>query len=417
MIKRMFLALSVVATCQLGHATESYLLDNGLEVVLEENHASPMVAAMVFVRAGSRFERPQVNGVTHFLEHLLFNGTASRSQDQIEPIIEAYGGYINAFTRKEMTGYLVLMPREFIDTGLAIVSDMLYNSILPSEKIEKERGIVAEEIRRDTDNPDYQIEKAFDAFRYRGSPYGRPVVGELNIIASISRDEILEYYRAHYVPEGMSVLVLGDFNTAAMKLSVDRYFGSGVTHMEPEEGTEPESFDVPAYGQQFSTYYQDIPVRRLLVSVPTFSPFAATFPALELWVDYLNQSGLSPFLVRVTEGPEAVATRASVALDIRDDGADLRFDLTLKPDADSQQALDAVVEGLAASARDLPGEEQLVALVTSARAEEYALLERLHYYGIMRAQRIGVLGWEHVSQRVDRMADVTVLRPVRNVTA
>jgi zinc protease len=408
MIKRLFLTLSIASTWQPGHAAESYLLDNGLEVVLEENHASPMIAAMVFVRAGSRFEQPQVNGVTHFLEHLLFNGTASRSQDQIEPVIEAHGGYINAFTRKEMTGYLVLLPREFIDTGLAIVSDMLYNSILPAEKIEKERGIVSEEIRKDTDNPDYQIEKAFDAFRYGASPYGRPVLGELNIIASVTRDEILEYYHAHYVPQNMSVLVLGDFNTADMKSSVDRYFGRGVAQAEPEEGSEPESFDVPAYGRQFGTHYQDIPVGRLLVSVPTFSPFAATFPALELWVDYLNQSGLSPFLARVTEGTDAVATRASVALDIRDDGADLRFDLVLKPGVDSQLALDAVLEGLAASTRDLPNQSQLAALVTSARADEYALLERLHYYGIMRAQRIGVLGWEHVSGRVDRMGDVSV---------
>lgn len=406
MLKRTL--VTVLAVIPLARAeSESFPLPNGMEVVLQENHASPMVAAMVFVKAGSCYELPHQNGVTHFLEHLLFNGTSGRSQQEIEPRIESFGGYINAFTRKEMTGYLVLLPREFSDTGLAVMSDMLFSSIFPTEKVEKERGIVSEEIRKDSDDPDYRVQSAFDAVRFRGTPYARPVLGELNIIASISRDEIMEYYRAHYVPQNMSLLVLGDFEPAAMRSSVNRFFGhvfSGPGQIRESAAPEGAAFE---FGRWFETQTLDVPESRLLVSIPTFAPLAPTFPALEVWTAYLNLAGSSPLLARLLDGEQAVATQAGVTLEIRDGGADLAVDVTLKRETDSAEALEAVLQGLAESARLLPDLATQQALVTAAQAEEYGLLERLHYYGIMRAQQIGVLGWEQASKRVPRMAEVT----------
>lgn len=386
---------------------ESYRLGNGIEVVLQENRSSPMVAAMVFVKAGSRYEEAHQNGVTHFLEHLLFNGTSSRSQEQIEPVIESFGGYINAFTRKELTGYLVLMPKEYADTGLAVMSDMILRSILPPEKVEKERGIVSEEIRRDTDSPEYHVETAFDELRFRGTPYARPVLGDLNIIATIPREDILEYYHTHYVPENMSVLVLGDFEESAMRAAVQRTFGTAGGR-KVHQAEAPVYSEAPAGDDRvFETRYLEVPSPRLLVSIPAFAPMAATYPALEVWVAYLNLAGQSPFLSTLVEGPNAPATTASAHLEIREGAADLVVNATLKPGTDSAAALDAVFRGLTESVRKLPQVATLEALLTSAQAEEYALLERLHYYGIMRAQEIGVLGWDHASRRVQRMLEVT----------
>lgn len=396
--------------------SESYRLGNGIEVVLQENRSSPMVAAMVFVKAGSRYEEAHQNGVTHFLEHLLFNGTSSRSQEQIEPVIESFGGYINAFTRKELTGYLVLMPREYIDTGLAVMSDMILHSILPEEKVEKERGIVSEEIRRDTDSPEYHVETAFDELRFRGTPYERPVLGDLNIIATLPREDILEYYRTHYVPENMSVLVLGDFDRAALKASIQRTFG-GAGGRKVHAASSP-AYAEPAAGDDrvFETHYLEVPAPKLLVSIPAFAPLAPTFPALEVWASYLNMAGQSPFLATLLEGSEALATEAAAYLEIREGAADLVVDVTLKPGTDSAKALETVFHGLSESVRRLPDAATLAALITSAQAEEYALLERLHYYGIMRAQEIGVLGWDHASRRVQRMTEVT-LRDMQSAVA
>jgi zinc protease len=406
MLKSVVIALLLAPVALAG--SETFRLANGLEVVLNENHASPMAAAMVFVKAGSKYEQPQQNGVTHFLEHLLFNGTSSRSQEQIEPVIESFGGYINAFTRKELTGYLVLMPREYIDTGLAVMSDMIFSSIFPAEKVEKERGIVSEEIRRDTDSPDYAVENAFDALRFRGTPYARPVLGDLNIIASITRDEIMEYYRAHYVPQNMSLLLLGDFDRAAMKASVNRYFGSVFARTGPARA-EAVSMEGPAASDRvFEVQYIALPAPRLLVSIPAFAPLAPTYPALEVWAAYLNLAGTSPFLATLLDGEQAVATDAGTRLEIREGAADLVVDVTLKPAVDSAAALDAVFRGLSESVRQLPDAATLADLITAAQAEEYGLLEKLHYYGIMRAQEIGVLGWDHASHRVERMSEVTL---------
>jgi predicted Zn-dependent peptidase len=379
-------------------------LDNGMQVVLEANHASPMIAAMVFVKAGAKYESPQNNGVTHFLEHLLFNGTAQRSQEQLEPIIDLYGGYINAFTQKELTGYLVLMPREYIDTGLAIVADMLTGSIIPEAKVEKERGIVTEEIRKDTDNPDYQLETAFAAYNHRGTPYARTVLGSENTIATIPRAEILDYYHTYYVPNNMIALVMGDFEPGAMRRKVERYFGAAASGVLPKF---PRIEYAPPAGGTLETHYLELPQARLVAAFPAPHFTSADYAPVELWVDYLNTEGQSPFLARVVEGPNAVASRASVSLSTLEEYSELDVDLTLVPGVDSARALSAMLEGLAAAARDLPDEAEMKALVTAEKADEYGLKERLHYYGIMRGPLFVVAGYDHVATRVDMLARVT----------
>ncbi|MEP9411087.1 MAG: insulinase family protein, partial [Candidatus Brocadia sp.] len=134
-----------------------FYLDNGMEVILVENHASPMIAAVTVVKAGSRNEDEASNGSAHFLEHLLFNGTKTRSQKQLYDEMDFYGGYNNAHTGPDYTNYMILMPKEYIAQGMDIQADMLFNSTLPEEKFEKERGIVIEEIGKSADRPEYQV--------------------------------------------------------------------------------------------------------------------------------------------------------------------------------------------------------------------------------------------------------------------
>ena len=168
--------LATTAAFAQSSPTTVFKAPNGMDVVLKENHSSPMIASIVFVRSGSKFETDFNNGATHFLEHLLFNGTASRTQEQISDRIKNLGGYINAFTRKEVTGYLSLVPREHIGEALDIQQDMLFNSIFPEDRFPKERKIVIEEIRKDSDSPDYVAELFHDRWAYQGSPYERQVV-------------------------------------------------------------------------------------------------------------------------------------------------------------------------------------------------------------------------------------------------
>ena len=211
--------------CAQTAATTVYKASNGMDVILRENHSSPMISSIVFVRSGSKYETDFNNGATHFLEHLLFNGTATRTQEQISDRIKNLGGYINAFTRKEVTGYLSLVPREHIGEAIDIQRDMLFNSIFPEDRFPKERKIVIEEIRKDSDSPDYIAELFHDRWAYQGSPYERPVLGYENLISTIPREEIIDYYHAYYQPNNMILLVIGDFETADMKREIEKTFG------------------------------------------------------------------------------------------------------------------------------------------------------------------------------------------------
>ena len=188
-----------------------FYLDNGMEVILVENHANPMIAAFTIVKTGSCNEDAATNGAAHFLEHLLFNGTKTRTQKQLYDEMDFYGGYNNAHTGPDYTNYMVLMPREFIAQGMDIQADMLFNSTLPEEKFEKERGIVIEEIGRSADRPTYQVQNHFLRMFFAGTPYERPVLGTVSTISHLQREQVLEYYRTWYVPNNMTLMVIGDF--------------------------------------------------------------------------------------------------------------------------------------------------------------------------------------------------------------
>ena len=180
-----------------------------------------MIAYLIYVNAGSKYETDFNNGVTHFLEHLLFDGTKKRKREEITEGIESRGGYINAFTRKDLTCYMVLMPKDFIEFGMDVQSDMLFNSIFLDSELAKERKVVIEEIKKDQDNIDTQVEDFFASRAYSGTPYSRTVLGYENIIATIPKQEIVIVLSglAHLrwvLPEGCDLTKRGKFSYLLM---------------------------------------------------------------------------------------------------------------------------------------------------------------------------------------------------------
>jgi len=203
-----------------------FYLENGLEVLLIENHASPMIAATAVIRAGSSDEAPDLNGATHFLEHLLFDGTESRSQQDIENAFERMGGYNNAQTARDHTAFMILAEKTKFAAALDLQADMLFHSTLPNEQLEKEKGIILEEIGQNISNdPQYLLSLAFDRLRWEGTPYAYSVLGTRESIAAIEREKLWDYYRCHYVPDNMSLLVMGDFEAREMMDLVETTYG------------------------------------------------------------------------------------------------------------------------------------------------------------------------------------------------
>ena len=169
-----------------------------------------MIASIVFVKSGSRYESRFENGITHFLEHLLFDGTVNMTREELDGSISDLGGYINAFTRQDVTAYLVLLPKEFIEYGLTVQSDMLFNSTLPEEELPKERKVVIEEIRRSADSPGAPANAFFTQKAYGATDYGRPVLGYEPFINNIPREAIVHYWKQYYTPDNMTALVIGE---------------------------------------------------------------------------------------------------------------------------------------------------------------------------------------------------------------
>ncbi|HHV63250.1 MAG TPA: insulinase family protein [Firmicutes bacterium] len=204
------------------------VLDNGLAVVTEEMPHMKSVSISIWIGAGSRYEDSSINGISHFVEHMLFKGTRKRDNNQkLSVAIEGVGGTINGFTNKEATCYLVKVPGEHFGIGLDVLCDMVLNSLFLPEAIEKERTVVVEEIRMVHDKSDAWVHILLDELMWPGEPLGRSIAGTEEVIRSLSRDDILKYVRGLYVPKNIVVSIAGNFKTADAIDAVSRYFADG----------------------------------------------------------------------------------------------------------------------------------------------------------------------------------------------
>ncbi|MCF6237537.1 MAG: insulinase family protein, partial [Candidatus Marinimicrobia bacterium] len=201
-------------------------LNNGLEVLLIENRALPMVGVNVVVKTGSAYETYETSGMSHMLEHLLFNGTTTRTQRELYDETDLIGGYNNANTGDYYTNYMMVMPAEHQIKGMELQADMLFNSILPEEKFQKEKGIVLEEIAQSLSKPATQMEYNLAAELYRGHALSLPTLGTYSTIKHMDRDDVNHYYKSNYLPNNMIMSVIGNFDSATMLKAVNRIYGA-----------------------------------------------------------------------------------------------------------------------------------------------------------------------------------------------
>lgn len=388
-----------------GSPTTTYKMSNGMDVILKENHSSPMIASVVFVRSGAKYETDYTNGATHFLEHLLFDGTATRTQVDISDRIENLGGYINAFTRKELTAYMSLVPSVYIGEALDIQHDMLFNSIFPEDQFPKERKIVIEEIRKDSDDPSYIAGQFYDRWAYRGSPYARPVLGYENLIATIPRQEIIDYYHTYYQPNNMIVLVIGDFDTPAMKGLLEDTFGQHPAQPLPS----PPAITVPPI--------EGITVKRTEAAIgESHVDFQLRLPAftdpsyytMTILAEILNERAMSPLKRVLTGGDAPLATDVSTSLETQEEFCALHIAVT----ADSSADVDAIVKQVETTLHGLAtldvSPDDIQSIVTRLRVEDIFLREKLHYYAIMKAPMLVVTGYDFMDELPDNLARVTL---------
>lgn len=203
-----------------------FQLENGLTVLLEENHSAPVVAVNVWVKVGSACEEPGEYGLAHVHEHMLFKGTQKRGVGEIARVIESNGGDINAFTSFDETVYYVVIASRFLDTALDVLSDAVANSAFDPGELKKELEVILEEIRRGEDTPSRNLSERLFAEAYTVHPYKRPVIGTDESVKSFTREKITNFYKKWYSPNNMTLVVVGNFDSGQAMSRIKETFGN-----------------------------------------------------------------------------------------------------------------------------------------------------------------------------------------------
>lgn len=220
-----------------------HVLSNGLRLLTVPMPSFESATALVMAGAGSRYETKKNNGISHFLEHMAFKGTKKRpTAMDIASLIDGIGGEFNAFTGKEYTGYYVKSGKNNVSVTLDVLSDMLQNSLLDPVEIDKEKGVIIEEINLYEDMPMRKIGDVYEQLLYGDTPMGWDIAGEKDIIRSITHDDFKAYLNSLYSADNLTVVVAGGIDETEIKSMVEKYFGQmpSFKTIEPEMVVEKQ---------------------------------------------------------------------------------------------------------------------------------------------------------------------------------
>jgi len=203
-----------------------FTLDNGLEVVVIPDHRAPVVTHMVWYKVGAADETPGKSGLAHFLEHLMFKGTAKNPAGQFSKVVASVGGQENAFTTQDYTGYFQRVSKENLKTLMEFEADRMTGLVLTDEAVAPELKVVLEEYnQRVANNPRARLSEQVDAALYLNHPYGKPVIGWRHEIEKLTRDDAIAFYKRFYTPNNAVLVVAGDVTTDEVRSLAEQTYG------------------------------------------------------------------------------------------------------------------------------------------------------------------------------------------------
>jgi zinc protease len=224
-----FLLIMLLTPLTSSQATQvqEFVLDNGLKVLLLEDHKSPVVTFQVWYRVGSRNEKDGKSGLSHFLEHMMFKGSKKIKPEEYSRIIAKNGGRSNAFTSSDVTVYYATMSRDKIGIEIDLEADRMANALLGETYFEPEKKVIQEERRlRTEDKPVSALGEVAGAAAYMVHPYRRPVIGWMEDIQNLTRQDLVDHYKLYYAPNNAFIVMAGDFSTAEMLPKIKAAFGN-----------------------------------------------------------------------------------------------------------------------------------------------------------------------------------------------
>jgi len=310
------IALSILK--QSNDRIQTYSLDNGMTLLIKEDHAAPVVSIQIWVGSGSIHEGNLLGGgLSHYVEHMVFKGTPTRKPGEIAKTIISLGGELNAYTSLDRTVFFTDIPSRNWKAGLDTLADAVINASFPEDEWQREKEVILREFSMGEDNPDHQIQELLFHTAYTVHPYRLPVIGLSDIFKSITREDLLNYYHRRYVPDNMVAVVVGDINAVeAWKTLTNAFSGFARKPNPPVLIPEEPNQTAPRYVRQTGPYENS----RLMVGFHTVTLSDKDAPALELLASITGGSQSSRLVQDLKETRKLVHDINASSFTMRDPG-------------------------------------------------------------------------------------------------
>lgn len=235
------------------------ILDNGLTVILKELHHAPAICCMIWYRVGSRDENPGLTGISHWVEHMMFNGTPSFPRGEFNRLLSREGGYSNAFTWLDHTAFFETVPADKVELCLRMEADRMINVIFSAADVETERSVILSERAMLENDPHFQLSEGLTATAFRVHPYRHDVIGKAADLERITAIDLQEHYQRYYVPSNAVLVMTGDFQNEEMLSDVRYYFedipvGESVERMKQIEPPQRKERRITVQGPGDTAY-------------------------------------------------------------------------------------------------------------------------------------------------------------------
>ena len=378
---------------------QRHQLANGLTVLLREDHAVPMVSSMVWYRVGSRFEKSGITGISHFLEHMMFKGTARYQKGEIDHITAVQGGSNNAFTSQDYTAYYFTFASDRWWPALEIEADRMMNNRFDAEELELERRVIIEELKTDLDTPWGALHHQVEGKSFEQHPYQFPVIGNYQDVVSISRKQLIDHYRQFYRPNNAILVLTGDLDAQEALDRVEQLFAHFPSSVPPAEDPIRE----PRREQQVRIQVtMPTHTARILLAFPAPSVHQPEHYALRVLDAVLSEGRLSRLYRRLVDRERVTSVMST---EYAETFAPYLFFIAaeLHKEADLEKAESMIFEELFHLTRDPVSEIEL------SRAKNQCLVQFLSDFEttLDQAIQVGLLAtldrpryWEDFAQQI-----------------
>ncbi|MEK7537087.1 MAG: pitrilysin family protein [Patescibacteria group bacterium] len=290
--------------------------ENGLRLVVVPMKSTKTVTVLVLVGTGSRYETKEINGISHFLEHMMFKGTNKRPNTlDIAKELDSIGAEYNAFTHKEYTGYYVKASSENLDLITDVISDIFLNSKLDEKEIEKEKGVIIEEINLYLDNPPRYVGDLFENLLYGDQPLGWNIAGEKDVVRKLNRNNFVDYFNSHYVAKDTIIAVAGNIDKEKVRDElVPKFFGEARIGGKLDRLPASESQTKP----KVLVHYKKTDQTHFILGVRAYDMFSSKLQAAQILSVILGGGMSSRLFIQVRER-QGLAYYVSSSLDLYTD--------------------------------------------------------------------------------------------------